>query len=193
MSQVSNWNLANILTMLRIASVPVFGWALLQHDGTNNSWRWIAYGIFAIAMLTDKVDGELARRNNWVTNFGKIADPIADKALTGMAFIGLAIIGELWWWITIVVLLREWAVTIARLSIAKSVVMPATQTGKIKTTLQGLALAGFVAPFQYLTGFWHWPGQVLYFAAIIAMAAAFILTITSGWEFAQQVRKARQS
>ena len=92
-------------------------------------------------MITDKIDGDLARKHNLVTNFGKIADPIADKAITGMAFIGLAIIADfmpawLWWTVTIVVLIREWGVTIARLSIAKDVVMPAKQSGKVKTVMQ---------------------------------------------------------
>ena len=97
--------------------------------------------LFCLAMITDKIDGDLARKHNLITNFGKIADPIADKAMTGMAFIGLAIIADfmpawLWWTVTIVVLIREWAVTFARLSIAKDVVMPAKQSGKVKTVMQ---------------------------------------------------------
>ena len=87
-------------------------------------------------MITDKIDGDLARKHNLVTDFGKIADPIADKAITGMAFIGLSIVGDVWWWVTIVVLVREWSVTLLRLSVLKHVVMPAAQSGKLKTTLQ---------------------------------------------------------
>ena len=131
--------------------------------------------LFCLAMITDKIDGDIARKHNLVTNFGKIADPIADKAMTGMAFIGLAIIADflpawLWWTITVVVLLREWAVTIARLSIAKDVVMPAKQSGKVKTAMQAVALGGFVAPFGLLTGFWEVPGDIMWWLSAVALA-----------------------
>ena len=145
---VSNWNVPNALTTLRIVMVPFFGWALLHDGGDSNAWRWVAWVLFVVAMITDKIDGDLARKHNLITNFGKIADPIADKAMTGMAFIGLSIIGELWWWVTIVVLIREWAVTIARLSIAKHVVIAASQSGKLKTLTQAFALGGFIGPFK---------------------------------------------
>jgi CDP-diacylglycerol--glycerol-3-phosphate 3-phosphatidyltransferase len=111
----SNWNVPNALTTLRIVMVPFFAWALLVDGGESVLWRCVAWAIFAVAMITDKIDGDLARKHNLVTNFGKIADPIADKALTGMAFIGLSIIGEIWWWVTIIVLVREWSVTLMRL------------------------------------------------------------------------------
>ncbi len=99
-------------------------------------------------MITDKIDGDIARARNLVTDFGKIADPIADKAITGMAFIGLSIIGDIWWWVTIVVLLREWSVTLLRLSVLKHVVIAGRQSGKIKTTLQALALGGLSLPLR---------------------------------------------
>ena len=104
--RVSNWNLPNALTTLRIILVPFFGWALLVDGGDSVVWRVVAWVIFVLAMITDKVDGDIARSRNLVTDFGKIADPIADKALTGMAFVGLSIVGELWWWVTILVLIR---------------------------------------------------------------------------------------
>src|SRR5689334_17526465 len=131
--QVSNWNVPNALTTLRIVMVPFFGWALLIDGGSSIGWRWVAWVLFCGAMITDKIDGDLARKHNLVTNFGKIADPIADKAITGMAFIGLSIVGDIWWWVTIIVLLREWSVTLLRLSILKDVVVAAAQSGKIKT------------------------------------------------------------
>ena len=112
-----------MLTVLRIAMVPLFGWALLYDGGNDPMWRWVAFGLFAVAMITDKIDGDLARKHNLITDFGKIADPIADKAITGMAFIGLSIVGDIWWWVTIIVLLREWSVTLLRLSILKDVVI----------------------------------------------------------------------
>jgi CDP-diacylglycerol--glycerol-3-phosphate 3-phosphatidyltransferase len=193
----NNWNVPNALTMLRILVVPFFGWVLLHDGGDHTGWRWLAYGLFVVAMITDKIDGDLARKHNLITNFGKIADPIADKALTGMAFIGLSVIGELWWWVTIVVLIREWAVTLARLSIAKQVVLAANRSGKLKTLTQAFALGGLIGPFHGLHGFWDVPGDVLWGAAMVLMAVALVLTITSGVEFARdawrQSRAARSS
>jgi CDP-diacylglycerol--glycerol-3-phosphate 3-phosphatidyltransferase len=194
----TNWNIPNALTTLRIVMVPFFAVALLHHQGVDTGWRWIAYAIFAVAMLTDKIDGDLARKHGLVTNFGKIADPIADKAITGMAFIGLAIIHPmfapwLWWSIAVVVLTREWAVTIARLSIARQVVMPARQSGKVKTMAQALALGGFVAPFGMLSGGWDTPGDVVWWLAAVLLAIAVVLTITSGVEFARDVLAFRRS
>ncbi len=192
-SQGSNWNVPNALTALRIAMVPVFGWVLLHDGGDGQGWRWLAYGLFVVAMITDKVDGDIARRHNLVTNFGKIADPIADKAITGMAFVGLSIIGALWWWVTVLVLVREWSVTIARLSIARQVVMAARQSGKVKTMAQALALGGLVAPFKDLAGHWDVPGDVVWWIAAILMGIAVVLTVTSGLEFARDVARQRRA
>ena len=189
----TNWNVPNALTTLRILMVPFFGWALLIDGGQSAGWRWVAYGLFAIAMITDKIDGDLARKHDLVTNFGKIADPIADKAITGMAFIGLSIIGALWWWVTIVVLVREWSVTIARLSIARQVVLPARRSGKIKTLAQALALGGFVAPFKDLTSGWDVPGHAVWRAAVLLMGVAVVLTVTSGVEFARDAALQRRA
>jgi CDP-diacylglycerol--glycerol-3-phosphate 3-phosphatidyltransferase len=194
--QASNWNVPNALTTLRIVMVPFFGWVLLHDGGSSIGWRWVAWALFCLAMITDKIDGDLARKHNLVTNFGKIADPIADKAITGMAFIGLAIIADfmpawLWWTITVVVLVREWAVTFARLSIAKDIVMPAKQSGKVKTATQALALGGFVAPFGLLTGAWDVPGDILWWLSAVALAIAVVLTLTSGWEFSRDVVRHR--
>lgn len=191
--QPSNWNVPNALTTLRIVMVPFFGFALLVDGGGDLGWRWIAYGLFVFAMITDKIDGDIARKHNLVTNFGKIADPIADKAITGMAFIGLSIIYPLMWWITVPVLVREWAVTIARLSIAKQVVMPANQSGKVKTMAQALALGGLVAPFHYLEGGLDVPGEIVWWCAIVLMGVAVVLTMTSGYEFARDVVRHRRS
>jgi CDP-diacylglycerol--glycerol-3-phosphate 3-phosphatidyltransferase len=191
--QPSNWNVPNALTTLRIVMVPFFGFALLHDGGESNGWRWIAYVLFVVAMITDKIDGDLARKHNLVTNFGKIADPIADKAITGMAFIGLSIIYPVLWWITVPVLVREWAVTFARLSIAKQVVMPANQSGKVKTMAQALALGGLVGPFHYIDGFWHVPADILWWAAVVLMAVAVVLTMTSGYEFARDVARHRRA
>jgi len=194
---VSNWNVPNALTTLRIVMVPFFGWALLHDGGQDELWRWVAWALFVVAMITDKVDGDLARKHNLITDFGKIADPIADKAMTGMAFIGLAIIADfmpawLWWTATVIVLTREWAVTIARLSIARDVVMPAKQSGKIKTMLQVIALAGLIAPFGHLDGVWAVPGDILWWASAVLLFGAVLLTLTSGLEFARDVVRQRR-
>jgi CDP-diacylglycerol---glycerol-3-phosphate 3-phosphatidyltransferase len=195
----SNWNVPNALTTLRIVMVPFFGWALLTDGGESVLWRCVAYVLFGLAMLTDKIDGDLARKHNLITNFGKIADPIADKALTGMAFIGLSIIGELWWWVTIVVLVREWSVTLMRLSVAKHVVIAANQGGKIKTVLQTVALGGLILPLLLLDGTLGDIAVVVWWIAVMFMAAAVAMTVWTGIDFfrkalsQRRVRKAATS
>ncbi|MGL5827272.1 MAG: CDP-diacylglycerol--glycerol-3-phosphate 3-phosphatidyltransferase [Nocardioides sp.] len=195
---VSNWNLPNVFTGLRIALVPVFGWALLHDGGDAIGWRCAAFVIFVAAMITDKIDGDIARRRNLVTDFGKIADPLADKAMTGMAFVGLSVIGEVWWWVTIVVLIREWSVTLLRLSILSDVVVPAARSGKIKTVLQSIALAGLCLPFPH--GDAHGGafdvftvvGTGLFYASQVLLAAAVTMTLWSGYEFFASVRRQRR-
>ncbi|CAM3243682.1 CDP-diacylglycerol--glycerol-3-phosphate 3-phosphatidyltransferase [Nocardioides dubius] len=180
---VSNWNLPNALTTLRIVMVPFFGWALLQDGGDSVTWRLVAFALFATAMITDKIDGDIARARGLITNFGKIADPIADKAITGMAFIGLSITGDIWWWVTILVLAREWSVTLLRLSIMKNVVIAAAQSGKIKTALQAVALGGLVLPFRQVDGWMELPGEILYYTSQVLLAGAVVMTLWSGYEF----------
>ena len=197
-NKTSNWNVPNALTTLRILLVPVFGWALLQDGGDSSTWRWVAFAIFAVAMVTDKIDGDLARKYNLITDFGKIADPIADKAITGMAFIGLSLTGDIWWWVTILVLLREWSVTLLRLSVLKKVVMPAAQSGKVKTTLQALALGILVWPLPH--GDAHGGafdglgavGEGLFHLGQVGLAAAVVMTLWSGFEFYREVWRQRE-
>ena len=198
--EVSNLNIANVLTVLRIAMVPLFGWALLHDGGDSPTWRWVAFALFAIAMITDKIDGDLARKHDLITDFGKIADPIADKAITGMAFIGLSIVGDIWWWVTIVVLVREWSVTLLRLSVLKQIVIPAAMSGKIKTVLQAIALSGLAWPLPHgdahggAFDFWPGPlGEVLFYLSQVMLAGAVVMTMWSGWEFVREVRKQRVS
>lgn len=191
--RVSNWNLPNMLTTLRIVMVPFFGYALLQDGGDSVMWRCIAFALFTAAMITDKIDGDIARARGLVTNFGKIADPIADKAITGMAFIGLSIVGDIWWWVTILVLLREWSVTLLRLSVLKHVVIAAARSGKIKTALQGVALAVLCLPLRQVEGAWETPGLVLFYLAQILLAAAVAMTLWSGFEFFRDVWRQRGS
>lgn len=189
----SNWNLPNVLTSLRIVLVPFFGWALLVDGGDSVLWRTVAWAVFVGAMITDKIDGDLARKHNLVTNFGKIADPIADKAITGMALIGLSLVGDVWWWVTIVVLVREWSVTLLRLSILRKVVIAAADLGKLKTTFQAIALGTLCLPLrdEDLPGWTDLPGEVLFYAAQGCLAVAVALTLWSGWEFFAGVWKQR--
>jgi CDP-diacylglycerol--glycerol-3-phosphate 3-phosphatidyltransferase len=188
----SNWNIPNALTTLRILMVPFFAWALLVDGGESVLWRTVAWAIFVAAMITDKIDGDLARKHNLVTNFGKIADPIADKALTGMAFIGLSIIGEIWWWVTILVLVREWSVTLMRLSVAKHVVLAASSSGKLKTMLQALALGLLILPLREVEGVLEVPALVVWWIAIVLLAAAVAMTMYSGYEFFRDAFKQRR-
>ena len=188
---VSNLNLPNVLTTLRIFMVPFFGWALLQDGGDSVVWRVVAFAIFAAGMITDKSDGDIARKRNLITNFGKIADPIADKTMTGMAFIGLSLVGDVWWWVTVLVLVREWSVTLLRLSVLKNVVIAAAQSGKIKTVLQSVALAGLCLPLRQVEGALETPGLVLFYVAQLLLAAAVAMTLWSGFEFYRAVWQQR--
>jgi CDP-diacylglycerol---glycerol-3-phosphate 3-phosphatidyltransferase len=190
-AQVSNFNVPNVLTTLRIVLVPFFGWALLQDGGDSVLWRFVAFTIFVLAMVTDKIDGDLARKHNLVTDFGKIADPIADKAITGMAFVGLSIVGDVWWAVTVLVLVREWSVTLLRLSVLKNVVIAAAWSGKIKTVLQAVALSGLCLPLRQVDGSLDTIGNILFDLNQILLAAAVAMTMWSGYEFFHDVWRQR--
>ncbi len=141
----SNWNIANALTLLRLALVPVFGWLLLGADGSD-AWRWGALGVFVLASITDQIDGHLARKRGLVTDVGAVADPIADKLLTGFAFVALSILGELPWWATIIILVREWGITALRFWVIRYGVISASPGGKLKTSLQIVVLIAYLTP-----------------------------------------------
>jgi CDP-diacylglycerol--glycerol-3-phosphate 3-phosphatidyltransferase len=188
----SSWNLPNGLTTVRILLVPLLGWLLLTSGGNDPWLRTWAAVIFAVAILTDRYDGEIARRNNLVTDFGKLMDPIADKALTGMAFVGLSVIGELWWWVTVVVLAREMLVTLLRLWVIRRGVIPASMGGKIKTSLQALALFGLILPFRMMSGGWHSIGHALWWAAVVLMALAVAVTLATGVDYVGRVLRMRR-
>jgi CDP-diacylglycerol---glycerol-3-phosphate 3-phosphatidyltransferase len=188
-----NWNLPNVLTGLRILLVPVYGVALLHAGGGSILWRCLAAVVFVGAMVTDKIDGDIARSRGLVTNFGKIADPIADKAMTGMAFVGLSIVGDVWWWVTVVVLLREWSVTLLRLSILKRVVVAAAQSGKVKTVLQVVVLTGLSLPLRQVHAPLHDAGVVLFHVYQVALGVAVAMTLWSGYEFFRDVWRQRDA
>ena len=176
----SNWNLPNALTVLRILGVPVFLWLLLQEGGEDAGWRWWEFGVFALLMITDKIDGDLARSRNLVTDFGKIADPIADKALMIGALVGLNIIELLPWWITAIIVVRELGITLWRVvQLRRGHVVPASKGGKLKTVAQSLAVALFLMPLAWL----FWP-------AWIVMIIAVAITVVTGIQYIVDSRKA---
>ncbi|WP_019203344.1 CDP-diacylglycerol--glycerol-3-phosphate 3-phosphatidyltransferase [Tsukamurella sp. 1534] len=179
-TRVSNLNPANGLTVLRIVLVPVFLVALFADGGHSAAWRWTAFAIFAVAMITDRIDGQIARRYGLVTEFGKLMDPIADKALTGAAFVGLSVLGDLPWWVTIVILGRELGITLMRFWVINEGVIPASRGGKLKTLLQTLALGLYIMP---LPDAFHWP-------KVIVMGAALVVTVLTGLDYVRSLRRA---
>jgi CDP-diacylglycerol--glycerol-3-phosphate 3-phosphatidyltransferase len=180
---VSLLNIANALTVLRLLLVPVFAAALFHDGGHDTTWRWIAWAVFAVASFTDLIDGELARRRGLVTSFGKIADPIADKALMGTALVGLSILGELPWWVTILVLVREVGVTLLRFWVIRRGVIPASRGGKLKTLLQGVAIGLYVLPLS---------GWLRTLSAVI-LAAAVVVTLVTGVDYVARALALRRS
>jgi CDP-diacylglycerol--glycerol-3-phosphate 3-phosphatidyltransferase len=179
----SNWNIANALTALRIALVPLFAVLMLHEDGRSTSWRVAAAVAFAGAIITDRIDGDLARSRGLVTDLGKIADPIADKALIGAALIALSIIGELWWWVTALVLFREIGITVMRFFMIRYGVMAAGRGGKLKTVAQSFAIMLLVCPLP------DGAEPVAYFF----MGIAVILTVVTGLDYVLQAVRLRRS
>lgn len=184
----SNWNLPNVLTSIRILMVPVFIWLMwvggpLGDDSLTA--RWWALVVFILAMITDWLDGSIARSRNLITSFGKIADPIADKLLTGAAFVLLSMLGELWWWVTIVILVREWGITIMRFFVIRYGVMAAGKGGKLKTVLQTVALVLLVAPLGQLGSWALVPGYVV-------MAAVVVITVLTGLDYVKKAAELRR-
>ena len=181
--RVSAWNVANGLTTVRILLIPVFVLTLFHGDGHQPGWRVLATVVFAIASITDRFDGEIARRRGIVTEFGKLADPIADKALVGAALIGLSILGDLPWWITVVMLGREAGVTVLRFWVIRHGVIPASRGGKVKTMLQTVAIGLYLLP---LSGWLH-------VVAEIVMLAAVALALITGIDYVGRALKLRRA
>lgn len=166
-------NIANVLTLARVALVPVFAVALFMDSGQSTAWRLVAAGAFAIAAVTDRFDGQIARNRGLVTDFGKIVDPIADKALIGTALIGLSLLAFLPWWVTVVILVRELGITALRLIIVRRGVIPASRGGKLKTVVQIFAIGLYILPLVQVASW-------LISLAHITMGAALILTVGTG-------------
>jgi CDP-diacylglycerol--glycerol-3-phosphate 3-phosphatidyltransferase len=166
-------NIANALTTLRVLLVPVFGACLVASDFTNAGWQIAATVVFAVASITDYVDGWIARRRNLVTSFGKVADPIADKALTGTALVLLSAHDVVPWWVTVLILVREIGITLLRFLVLRHGVIPASPGGKLKTMLQSIGIGWLLLPLPdplAQIGLW-----VIY--------AAMVVTVVTGVDY----------
>lgn len=179
----SAYNVANALTVVRLLLVPVFLVLLLAHGGVDEGYRYAACAVFVLASWTDRVDGQLARRWGLVTSFGKLADPIADKALTGAALAGLSVLGELPWVVTVLVLVREVGVTVLRFVVIRHGVIPASRGGKLKTLLQALAIGLYLLP---LTGA---PAS----ARALVMGLAVVVTVVTGLDYVVRAARLRRT
>jgi CDP-diacylglycerol--glycerol-3-phosphate 3-phosphatidyltransferase len=179
----SAWNIANALTVVRLLLVPLFAFLLLYDDGRSASWRLAALATFLAAAVTDSIDGELARRRGLITDFGKIADPIADKALMGAALVGLSLLDELSWPVTVVVLGREIGVTLLRFWVIRHGVIPASRGGKLKTMLQMLAISLYILPLE---------GLLARIAALV-MGVAVLVTVVTGLDYVLRAARLRRT
>ncbi|MFR9673423.1 CDP-diacylglycerol--glycerol-3-phosphate 3-phosphatidyltransferase [Streptomyces sp. TR06-5] len=174
--QAGLWNVANLLTMLRLLLVPAFVLLMLAAGGHDPAWRSLAWAAFTIAMITDLFDGELARRRNLITDFGKMADPIADKAIMGAALLCLSALGDLAWWVTAVILARELGITVLRFLVIRHGVIPASRGGKMKTLAQGIAVGMYVLALTGPLATLRW----------WVMGVAVVLTVGTGLDYVRQ-------
>lgn len=176
-------NLANGLTVLRLALVPVFAVLLLTDDGQDTTMRLVAALVFAVAVITDRFDGLIARQRNLITEFGKVADPIADKALIGTAMVALSLLDLLSWWVTVVILFREVAVTLLRFWVIRHGVIAASRGGKLKTVVQAAAIGLYILPLSGVLGTVRW----------WVMAVALILTVATGIDYVVRALRLRRT
>jgi CDP-diacylglycerol--glycerol-3-phosphate 3-phosphatidyltransferase len=176
-------NIANGLTLLRLLLVPVFVGLLLGNGGHSAGWRVWAFVAFAVATVTDLVDGDIARSRGLVTDVGKVADPIADKALTGAALIGLSALGDLGWWVTCVVLFREVAITGLRFFVIRHGVIPASRGGKVKTLLQNVAIGLYVLPLR------GWAATSRWWLMLVAV----VVTVATGADYVARAIRLRRT
>ena len=179
--------LPNAITILRILCAPVFVWMLLADGGSDGPLRWWAAVLFIVAIATDGIDGYLARKHDIVTDLGKLLDPIADKALTGAAFVSLSILGELPVWVVVLVLARELGITVHRLVVATDHVVAAAWMGKLKTVAQAVALSLALLPLWTVVGEW------IHVVNTITMSVAVVLTVASGIDYVVTALRSRTS
>lgn len=176
-----NFNIANVLTVIRLILVPVFIWLMLVPTTKAQVWAFV---VFAVASATDKLDGTLARRLNLVTDFGKLADPIADKALVLSAFVLLSLRWPVFWLVTVPVLVRELGITLMRLVLARrGRVMPASRGGKLKTVTQMALILLLLIPWEALVPA-AWP--VVRVVAIVLSVLVVFITVFTGIDYVRQ-------
>jgi CDP-diacylglycerol--glycerol-3-phosphate 3-phosphatidyltransferase len=180
---VSPWNIANVVTVARIFLVPVFAVFVVLSGMEHPGWRMAACVLFVFISATDFVDGWLARSRGLVTDFGKLADPVADKVLIGTALILLSYYDAVPWWVTVVILARELGITAWRMSVARKTVIAADRGGKLKTVLQTAAVAWYL---------WPWPSPLDAVGPWL-MGGAVVLTVLTGMDYLWKAFKSRKS
>jgi CDP-diacylglycerol--glycerol-3-phosphate 3-phosphatidyltransferase len=180
------WNLPNAITMARILAVPFFIWSLVSFSDNESPMRWFSELIFIVIMASDGVDGAIARKRGIVTDLGKLLDPIADKALLGGALVTLSLLGEIAWWVTILILVRELGITVYRLIIVNKRVIAASSGGKLKTIFQGIMVGFIVSP---LTAWFPFEWYRLFEDSLVLTSV--ILTVSSGLQYVVAAARAR--
>ena len=180
------WNLPNAITMARILAVPFFIWSLVSFSDNESPLRWISELIFIVIMASDGIDGAIARKRGIVTDLGKLLDPIADKALLGGALVTLSILGEIAWWVTIVILVRELGITVYRLVVVNQRVIAASSGGKMKTIFQGVMVGFIVSP---LTAWFPYDWYRILEQSLVLISVA--LTVYSGLQYVVAAVRAR--
>ena len=181
MKKVERPNLPNSLTIFRIVALPFCAYALFKNGGDDANWRIIAFTLFFILGLSDILDGKIARDRNQITEFGKLLDPIADKAFIATALIGLSMLGKMPWWVTVLILTREVGITVLRLLVIKRKVISASKGGKIKTLLQNFSVGFYILPLPEAL---HTPRDIL-------LAIAIALTFITGYQYLKDVVKSK--
>ncbi|AZA13793.1 Putative CDP-diacylglycerol--glycerol-3-phosphate 3-phosphatidyl-transferase 2 [Corynebacterium choanae] len=162
--------------------IPLFAWLVLRGDGIYTSWMWWATAVFALLMFTDKLDGDIARKRGLITDFGKIADPIADKALMITALVCLNLTGQLWVIATVLIVVRELGITLWRmLQLRQGNVVPASRGGKVKTVLQTVAVGLYLIPIP----------QWMVWVQALVMTAAIVVTLLTGVQYLLAARQLR--
>lgn len=186
-TQVSNANVANLITIGRIVLAPLFVWLVLIDDGADGWWRLLAGALFILSISTDGLDGALARKRNLITTSGILLDPIADKALIGAALVALALVGDLPWWVVVVILARELGITVFRFLALRERVIPASRGGKLKTILQAVAISFWLVPTWVVVGEW------VFVLNWVLMVVAIVITLATGAEYLWRALRAPQA
>ena len=180
-------NIANVLTGVRLVLVPVFLITLFVDHGQSVTWRLAAFGVFAVAAFTDRLDGQLARSRGLVTAFGTVADPIADKALTGSALVGLSVLGMVPWWATLLMMGREIAITLLRFAVLRHGIIPASRGGKAKTLVQAIAIGFYLLP---LTELFDADTAIAWLRGAL-LGLAVLLTVATGVDYVLRAMRLR--